>query len=333
MSLISRIITVLEEAGAPLRAPELAERIGAPVASVRATLSQAINEPQNAAASRVERIRHGVYALRKKATNLGLTWHEAVTLVLEENSEPMHYRDITDEIVSRGIAARVGVTPARTVAATLSANKDERFQVVERGVYMICEVDEDEEVDDEDEEVDDEDEDEDESTSTPQLRVVSYGMYWRRSAVVWSTTAHLLGVETYSQPEPIDFTEQRGLYLLHRGHQTVYVGKAIAQALGKRISDHTRDRLGGRWDSFSWLGFRELNTEGELEPLPSHFGMDAKQLISLMEFWLIEAVEPALNRKQGDAIGFSATEYLQRDDPDLEKAVKKKLVNELLSNI
>lgn len=333
VALIHRIVTALEEAGGPLRAAALADRLSAPINSIRTTLHAAVSSPANQAARRVERVERGLYGLRQKATDLGLTWHDAVTHVLEEAAEPMHYRDITDEIVSRQLAARIGLTPARTVNATLSANKDDRFVAEERGVYSILE-DEEGYGDEDDGEYEDEDEDRMEEEEASRLSVVAFGMYWQRESVRWTTTANLLGVESYSQPASIDFSDQRGLYLLHRGHRTVYVGKAVKQPLGKRIADHTRDRLSGRWDSFSWLGFRELQADdGTLAPMPSNLRVDPGQLISLMEFWLIEAVEPALNRRQGDTLAFDATEYLQREDPELEKARKKELMSEMFDKM
>jgi len=43
------------------------------------------------------------------------------------------------------------------------------------------------------------------------------------------------------------------IYILWSNYQPVYVGKATGQrGLGPRMRDHLADRLGGRWDLFSW---------------------------------------------------------------------------------
>jgi len=50
-----------------------------------------------------------------------------------------------------------------------------------------------------------------------------------------------------------------------------------------------------------------------------------------MEALLIEALEPPQNRKRGD--GFSAVEFIQVPNPDLEKKQKKALLAELGKNL
>jgi hypothetical protein len=47
-----------------------------------------------------------------------------------------------------------------------------------------------------------------------------------------------------------------------------------------------------------------------------------------MEALLIEALEPPQNRKRGD--GFSAVEFIQVPDPDLEDKRAKQVIDELL---
>jgi len=43
------------------------------------------------------------------------------------------------------------------------------------------------------------------------------------------------------------------IYILWNNYQPAYVGKATGQrGLGPRMRDHLADRLGGRWDLFSW---------------------------------------------------------------------------------
>jgi hypothetical protein len=51
-------------------------------------------------------------------------------------------------------------------------------------------------------------------------------------------------------------------------------------------------------------------------------------VIETMEALLIESLEPPLNRKRGD--NFAAVEYLQVEDPDVETAKQKTILEELL---
>ena len=57
--------------------------------------------------------------------------------------------------------------------------------------------------------------------------------------------------------------EQRGLYVLWGDWRVIYVGRATQQGLGNRLQLHRRWRLAGRWDRFSWYGFRKINKNGD----------------------------------------------------------------------
>ena len=46
---------------------------------------------------------------------------------------------------------------------------------------------------------------------------------------------------------------------------------------------------------------------------------------------LVEAVEPALNRKQGDATGFERLEFYQKEDPEIARKKEKLLTSEILT--
>lgn len=51
-----------------------------------------------------------------------LTWREAIDRVLSESSVPMHYKEITDKIVSDKLRVSLGATPAYTVNAQISSS-------------------------------------------------------------------------------------------------------------------------------------------------------------------------------------------------------------------
>ena len=104
--------------------------------------------------------------------------------------------------------------------------------------------------------------------------------------MLWNSSAKILGRQ---QPgaTPVDFCNQHGVYLLHHARSVVYVGRTTDRPLGKRLFQHTSDRLDGRWDRFSWFGVYPVGGIGSLETVdPSTFTMDL--LIVTMEALLIE---------------------------------------------
>ena len=155
----------------------------------------------------------------------------------------------------------------------------------------------------------------------------SFGMYWGRLEVDWSkNTPKLLGVQKEGA-KPVDFSHQLGVYILYDGHRPVYVGRSTNRPLGKRLYEHTTDRLRGRWSRFSWFGVIPVTEEGKLQKtdtVPS----DPEAIISTLEALLIEAVEPSQNRKRGD--DFNAIEYLQVEDPELAIKKQKRLLTDLM---
>ena len=85
--------------------------------------------------------------------------------------------------------------------------------------------------------------------------------------------------------------------------------------MGRRLFEHTLDRLAARWDGFSWFGLLPVSESGQLGELPATF--DAAKMIPALEAILIEALEPRQNRKRGDDL--SAVEFIQREDPEIQK--------------
>jgi excinuclease UvrABC nuclease subunit len=137
-------------------------------------------------------------------------------------------------------------------------------------------------------------------------------MYWRRKLVDWSPVQpELLGLQS-TESLPVDFGKQVGVYLLHDRDRVIYVGRATDR-LVVRLRSHITDRLGGRWDRFSWFGLLDVNEEGEL--VPESVPWTQEVAIETLEALLIESLEPPLNRRRGD--NFSAVEYLQARRVDI----------------
>jgi hypothetical protein len=157
----------------------------------------------------------------------------------------------------------------------------------------------------------------------------AFGMFWRRDGIVWTMTPKLLGQQQQGS-DPVDFCGQRGVHTLYDASRVIYVGRTTDQALGVRLRQHTTDCLNGRWDRFSWFGVLKVGPDGDLSPEPPNsFAFDP--LIATMEALLIEGLEPPLNRRRGD--DFSAAEFSQVVDPEIEKARRRSFLKELEDKI
>ena len=84
-----------------------------------------------------------------------------------------------------------------------------------------------------------------------------------------------------------------------------------------------------RWDRFSWFGLLPVSEAGGLGNLPeSYLGT---KIIPAVEAILIEALEPRQNRKRGDDL--SAAEYIQKEDPEIQKKKVKQTVEAALNKL
>ena len=237
-----------------------------------------------------------------------MTWQAAIEKVLRDAGTALHYAEIAKRIVSRGLRENVGATPSNTVYAVL-AEKKAVFEKVAPATFRIRGTGDSNGGED------------DPFPETEQVSpIMALGMYWERDLVSWTGKPAILGSEQPSAAS-VNMTEQTGIYLLHDFRDTVYVGRATESTLGPRLSAHTRDRLKTRWNRFSWFGFRPVEENGTLGPIPGTY--DLRDVVVAMEALLIEALEPPQNRKGGD--GFQGIEYIQAEDA--EKA-KERLLSE-----
>jgi hypothetical protein len=236
-----------------------------------------------------------------------LTWRDAIDTVLGAAATPLHYREITDRIIGDKLRTNLGATPTATVNAQISASikhdKPSPYMRVGKGIFALAQTSKVKVI----------------STKaklTPALEesieseeqydiVSSFGMFWRRDAIQWSASPKLLGMQQIGTT-PVDFNKQLGIYLLYDGREAIYIGRTTDRALGRRLFEHTADRLAARWDRFSWFGLLPVSDSGNLGVLPATF--EAAKLIPALEAILIEALEPRQNRKRGDDL--SAVEYI-----------------------
>lgn len=261
---------------------------------------------------------------------MSMSWREAIEKVLTEEARPLHYSEISELILSKGYYKTEGATPDATVNAQITASiKHEKekspFLRVSRGAFALRGAG---------------------GTQDPgqvlakptvalppatqkvlkQAQTASIeeepdesvirclGMYWQRDLVVWKNDPRIFGKQQ-AQSKPVDFGSQRGIYILYDHHTVVYVGRSIDRPMGKRLYEHTIDRLGSRWNRFSWFGLLNVTDEGKLVEAPIKVTLPS--LIATLEALLIEALEPPQNRKRGD--DFSVMEYIQDIDPEIKE--------------
>jgi hypothetical protein len=246
-----------------------------------------------------------------------LTWRQAIDKTLAASATPLHYNEITERIINEGLRTNLGATPAATVNAQISASikKDgvrSPYVRVAKATFALSKV----------------------VPSQPAIAaakltptiteseeseeqydiVTSFGMFWRRGLIEWVASPKLLGMQQIGAT-PVDFNKQLGIYLLYDGREVIYIGRTTDRPLGRRLYEHTSDRMAARWDRFSWFGLLPVSEAGTLENLPLTY--DAAKMIPALEAILIEALEPRQNRKRGDDL--SAVEYIQREDPEIQK--------------
>jgi len=260
-----------------------------------------------------------------------LKWPKAIAKVLGESGSPLHYKEITERIIANSLRKSLGATPAATVNAQISNSIKHQgdaspYVRVAKGTFAmrgaaplgistvppkltpdVAESEEDE----------------------AQYEIVtSFAMFWRRSAVEWLATPKLLGMQEIGAT-PVDFYKQLGIYLLYDGREVIYVGRSTDRPIGRRLFEHTIDRMSARWDRFSWFGLLPVSELGQLGSLPANY--EAAKIIPALEAILIEALEPRQNRKRGDDL--AAVEYIQRVDPEIEKKRIKATLDAALNKL
>lgn len=236
------------------------------------------------------------------------SWKTAIITILTESKEPLHYHDITERILTRGLKSTTGATPDATVNAQISASikhdgTASPFLRVAKGTFTLRPNGEVAQLPVIEPEVE---------TSDDVIR--AFGIHWQREHIVWRRQPRLYGRQQVAA-KSVDFGRQRGVYLLADHHTVIYVGRAVERPLGQRLYEHTLDRLSGRWNRFSWFGFSGVSDAGKLteEPITPTLA----SIVAAFEAILIETLEPPQNRRRGD--DFTGVEYIQDIDPELRE--------------
>ena len=273
-----------------------------------------------------------------------MKWLDAIIKVLQNNKsengdfEPMHYVDITNAIIDGNLRQKFGGTPQNTVNANITTHPN-LFNSLGLGLYGLTEegqqyaveenvplqVNAEQHVDvDELEEAQEVINSEIEKENKSKI-IKIFGMFWDRTKINWAD-GKMEGQQN-SKSDPLDFTNIRGIYLLYDGREVVYVGQALDSSILKRLKDHTRDRLSGRWNRFSWFGIDGINPDGSIVKADDVLNVNIGDLINSLEGILIEGLEPRQNRKQGNKFG---DEYIQVMDYEIQKEQALKVCIDLL---
>ncbi len=133
----------------------------------------------------------------------------------------------------------------------------------------------------------------------------SYGVHWHIDRVFWgrpNVRGTLLGAASRSaRARPVDFREQRGIYVLYADYEIVYVGQAGAgnHRLFNRLKAHRTDHLSERWNRFSWFGTQWVTQTGELSMDTQAVHDSTEVALNILEAVSITIAEPRLNLQRG----------------------------------
>ncbi|MFZ0181093.1 MAG: hypothetical protein WAL84_14675, partial [Candidatus Dormiibacterota bacterium] len=132
------------------------------------------------------------------------------------------------------------------------------------------------------------------------ILIKTYGEFWNPELVNWDNSWRLLGKRRADFRGPdVDVYEERGVYVLYKDYQAVYVGKADKQSIGYRLQLHRQSwRKGPRWDMFSWFGICGLRANDKLRSRSGAFHPKTAELIATLEALLIVAIDPRLNSRR-----------------------------------
>jgi hypothetical protein len=253
-----------------------------------------------------------------------MKWIDAIKRVLQEEGQALHYEEISQKIVEKGYRDKVGATPAAAVSSIITTDitrngETSAFIRVGLGEYFLKQntpIDAaTQQVVTAEEELAEEQEIQQAAEEIIEKGLIkTFGMFWSRDCIFWKNNPSMFGAEQ-NGATPVDFASQVGVYMLHDGREVVYVGQAVEQSIIQRLYQHTSDRLGGRWNRFSWFGFKGVKQDGSLSPTRTNYATTIQELTDTLEAILVEGLEPRQNRKRGNS--FYGIEYIQTKDPEI----------------
>jgi len=165
--------------------------------------------------------------------------------------------------------------------------------------------------------------------------ITHYGLFWSEESVFWgrpknkgelkgrvSPKTGRRGASTKEERKEHvkDFRDYVGIYCLYIGGELLYVGEAglgTSSTLFKRLKQHRKGPMSGRWDKFSWFGCDK--EEGLEERRISH--LDA---LAQLEAILISITNPRFNKQSGTFANARQVFQAPHDEADGDIADKLK---------
>lgn len=152
-----------------------------------------------------------------------MTWKDAIITILQrridnKESDPMHYKDITDAILSEGLKSTVGRTPSLTVSASLTTNPN-LFKAI--GIGFFCLTDEGKSYNittTSSQAINPRPELQEENAlnnsienSVNEKIIKHFGVYWDREHVKWNENPFRMLGQDSNYSSAIDFRKMRGI--------------------------------------------------------------------------------------------------------------------------
>lgn len=239
---------------------------------------------------------------------------------MREAQKPLEYAEIAERILTQGYYETDGATPRATVNAQITSSirrggEASPFVKIARGVFGLREMANAESA----------------AIQPPVIVsseafvavteaevensdsiIRSFGMYWQRDLVIAVIQRYLASSRQW---QPLLILAGRKVSTSSMTIILLCMSRSIDRPLGRRLYEHTIDRLGSRWNRFSWFGLLDVTPEGGLRELP--LVPSLVSMIGTLEALLIESLEPPQNRKRGD--DFSAVEHIQDIDPEIHE--------------
>lgn len=183
----------------------------------------------------------------------------------------------------------------------------------------------------------------DESSEDGDVLINAFGLYWVRQAVNWEERklhgmrmhAKLTRKNSVEKERAVDVSTQQGIYALYSDAKLLYVGLAMSEeGIGDRLrSHHTKPRLSGRWDTFSWFGINGFDQTGAKRNVPS-IKTDPNTLIRTMELLVILVSDPPMNRASGRFAGAERiNQHLKHMIPQVTNAELMKVLENIQATL
>ena len=216
-------------------------------------------------------------------------------------------------------------------------------------------------------------------TNLSKVHVQNYGLFWSDNAIDWDNSKiegrfiknNYKHKRKADEDKVVNFWTQTGIYVLYQDFTPIYVGQTgikkkrkseetkeqggtspIPKVLGGRLTEHYySDDLVGKWNKFSWFGFKKVNADKTLGRVhgrgASGGGITYQSEVHLLEAVLISIFAGNIQNKQDGgwkSIGVHRfdqvvdDEVLEENDPILRFTNNKfseqmKMIKELTSLI